>query len=124
MPKRILVVDDEPAIAAVLATLFEDEDYLVEVAVNGADGLDRAGRNVPDLVLLDVMMPVLDGPEMLRRMREDRRFARIPVLLMSAARPPAGCTGHDAFVEKPFEMERLIDLVSELMKRDPTARLS
>ena len=117
MSKRILVVDDEPAIAEVLADLFEDERYVVEIANNGAEGLLCADRNVPDLVLLDVMMPVLDGPGMLQAMRRSQRLARVPVLFMSAARPSLEGLDYAGFVEKPFDMDALLVLVARLIRQ-------
>lgn len=114
--ESILIVDDEASIAEVLADLFEAEGYLVHKAADGQEALDHVARRPPNLILLDVMMPVLDGPGTLRRLRADPNCAEIPVVMMSAARRPADIDGCAAFVEKPFDMDRLVELVARILR--------
>src|SRR5690242_13837415 len=88
--KTILVVDDEYAMVEALSALLADEGYRVVAAANGEEALARLADSSPDLVLLDVMMPRLDGREVLRTMRAEPAFARVAVIMMSAAARPLG----------------------------------
>lgn len=112
--KSILIVDDEPSIAQILAEFFSGEGFEVLVAGHGLEALEHLANTRPNLVLLDVMMPLLDGPGTLRRLQEDPALRSIPVVMMSAARPPADLEGFSYFVEKPFDMDRILDLVQRL----------
>jgi len=115
--KTILVVDDEYAIAEALRALLEDEGYRVLTASNGAEALDLlTSYEPPDMILLDVMMPVLDGRETHKRLREDPRFAAIPVMLMSAAAQVTASDGTTGtmLLRKPFNLELLLDTVKAL----------
>src|SRR5260221_14336123 len=84
MTKRVLVVDDEVVIADAIAAVLQDEGYEVVVAANGQEGLARAREARPDVILADVMMPVMDGEEMVRRLRAEAATATVPVIVMSA----------------------------------------
>jgi CheY-like chemotaxis protein len=112
----ILVVDDEPAIREAVAEVLEDAGYRCVCARNGEEGLACLEETDPDLVLLDVMMPVLDGREMLRRLRATPRFKETPVILMSAGLLPGGemPPGHTAFLKKPFSLDALLALVGRV----------
>lgn len=109
--KRLLVVDDELAILEALQEVLSSEGYAVSTASNGAEGLLRAAEHPPDLVLLDLMMPVMDGWEMLRRMQEDPQLQRVPVIIMSAGRVSPSELNGLHFLAKPFDLERLLVLV-------------
>jgi len=116
--KTILVVDDELDIVDVLSDLLTAEGYRVVTATNGREGLARLAdaEARPDLVLLDRMMPVVDGAEMRRAMRADPLLAAIPVVMMSAAEgrrlsQELGCA---AFLKKPFDLGSLLDTVARL----------
>lgn len=115
--KTILIVDDDWSIAETLTGVLEDEGFQCVAAANGQQGLDRLEESHPDLVLLDVMMPVVDGREMLRRMKAQPATAEIPVILMSAA---SGVSqkkqlGYTAFLQKPFSLDALLDLVERVL---------
>ncbi|HET8728165.1 MAG TPA: response regulator [Alphaproteobacteria bacterium] len=114
--RTILVVDDEFGIAEVLVTALEDEGYRVFVAANGRQGLERLGEITPDLVILDFMMPLMDGIAMARAMRADPANAGIPVIMMSSV-PEASVRerfdGYAAFLRKPFLISDLLDLVAK-----------
>lgn len=115
--KKVLIVDDEFDIVDVLGDLLTAEGYEVVTAANGREGLSRL-RDVPvDLVLLDCMMPVVDGPEMLRLMREDERLLNVPVVMMSAAemRHRVQALGCSAFLKKPFDLNTLLETVAQLI---------
>jgi CheY-like chemotaxis protein len=115
--KTILVVDDEFDIVDVLSDLLTAEGYRVVTAGNGREGLARAAETRPDLILLDRMMPVVDGAEMLRLLHEDPELTSIPVVMMSAAEgrrlsQELGCAD---FLKKPFDLTTLLDTVARLV---------
>jgi CheY-like chemotaxis protein len=111
--KTILVVEDEGTIAGVLCDVLEDEGYQVVVAHNGQEGLARVAEAAPDMVLSDLMMPLLDGHGLCRALQADPRYQAIPIVLMSAGERPASVSGcqYAAFVAKPFDFERLLTTV-------------
>ncbi|NMO21504.1 response regulator [Pyxidicoccus fallax] len=114
--KRLLIVDDELAIVEALQDILSVEGYDIATAFNGAEGLQRMAASKPDLVLLDLMMPVMDGREMLRRMRDDTALRDIPVVVMSAGRISDEERRFSArFLAKPFELDELLDTIAELL---------
>ena len=111
---RLLVVDDELSILEALRDVLSLEGYEVVTAYNGAEGLKRLSEALPDLVLLDLMMPVMDGREMLRRMREDPRLEELPVVIMSAGRISDAERGAAcATLPKPFDLDHLLSTIAE-----------
>jgi CheY-like chemotaxis protein len=108
----VLVVDDEPAIREVIATLLEDEGYLVRHAKDGLEALDAINENRIDLIVSDVVMPRLDGASLVRRLR--RRGHLTPVVLMSAVYADVDLPGV-RFVPKPFEIDRLLGTVASAL---------
>jgi CheY-like chemotaxis protein len=84
--QHILVVDDDPAIRDVVADILEMSDYAVRTAANGAEALEKIRAEPPAAVLLDLMMPVMNGWDFLRACRTETICARIPIAIMSAAR--------------------------------------
>jgi CheY-like chemotaxis protein len=115
--KTILVVEDEPAIADVLLLVLEAEGYKVVLATNGQHGLQQLSEVKPDLVLSDLMMPVLTGAEMYHKMQSNPDMSRIPVVLMSAAwsAPEFAITSniptYVGFLRKPLDLEDLMQLI-------------
>jgi CheY-like chemotaxis protein len=122
----ILIVDDEFDIVDVLGALLRAEGYQVITAANGRDGLMRLRESPMDLVLLDCMMPIVDGPEMLRLMREDERLLDIPVVMMSAAemRQRVRGLGCAAFLKKPFDLNTLLTTIARLVGGDRSRKNS
>jgi CheY-like chemotaxis protein len=114
--KTILVVDDEPAIVETLEEVLSWEGYRVLSAANGALGLAILGRERPDLLLVDFMMPVMDGVRMLRQVRGELAQGGLPAILMTAA-PLAVGDGRcwDLLLEKPFDVHRLMRAVRKLL---------
>ncbi len=111
--RRILVVDDDSGIREVLVECLQGEGYDVADARNGAEGLERLRGHRPHVILVDLLMPVMNGSQFIAHLRADAATRGIPVLLMSGSnellgRPPAGA---DALLPKPFELEELLDLV-------------
>jgi CheY-like chemotaxis protein len=119
--KTILIVDDELAIVDSLVDLLDDEGFGVITAPNGKVGLRKLEEELPDLIFIDIMMPVMDGREMLRRLREQPHYASIPVVMMSAVpmdvvfSESAKALGYSAFLRKPFDMKELLALIHEFL---------
>ena len=119
-PAHILVVDDEPAITDLLATALRYMGYRVSTAASGRDALDAATSAAPDLVVLDVMLPDIDGFEVCRRLRAARDF--VPVIFLSARdteddRVTGFVRGGDDYVTKPFSLEELTLRIGALLRR-------
>jgi DNA-binding response OmpR family regulator len=120
MPKRVLIVDDEPNILACLEFLLEDAGLQVQTASNGQEALDRVAAFRPDLVLLDVMMPVLNGYEVCQRLRRDPASRGLRILMLSAKGRDVEISkglelGADAYLTKPFATGELLAKVKELL---------
>ncbi len=110
--RTVLVVDDEFGVAEVLEAMLEDEGYRVITAINGKQGMARLAEDVPDLVMLDYMMPVMNGADMLAAMQSDPAFAKVPVVMMSSldeATIREACKGYAIFLRKPFRMASVLE---------------
>src|SRR5262245_57706559 len=118
MTQSVLIVDDEFGLADITADLLREMGYDVALAINGKLGLDSLAARPADIVLTDLMMPVMDGPEMIRRMRADPMLAAIPVVLMTAlpeAIPTHEPALHDAVLVKPFSVAEVISIIRRLL---------
>jgi len=117
----ILVVDDEYGIAEVLEAVLADAGHEVVTAMNGRQGLERLRERRPDLVLLDFMMPIMDGSAMLKAMGEEPAYRDIPAVIMSSlpesAVAEAARGTYAAFLRKPFKVGAVIDLVNAVLGR-------
>jgi excisionase family DNA binding protein len=116
----VLVVDDDPQVREVVRVNLEMEGYAVREAGNAEEGLAAVEDDVPDLILLDVMMPQVDGWEMLRRVQERHGPGSIPVIMFSgqlesAARREAEERGAQGFVGKPFDLRALIEQTKQIV---------
>lgn len=112
--KTILVVEDDASLRSVIRLVLESRGYAVNLAVNGSDALDQMEASRPDLVLADVRMPVVDGRELLRRMRASSALRAIPVGLLSGDVDGArGQVAADFVVIKPFEPAELVDAIEK-----------
>ena len=110
----VLVVDDEFGIVEVITVALEDEGHRVIAAVNGRQGLERLAEASVDLVLLDFMMPILDGPGMLRAMQVDPALREIPVVVMTSldeTRVRQECGDGVGYLRKPFSIGRISQVV-------------
>jgi CheY-like chemotaxis protein len=118
----ILVVDDEFGIAEVLDAALTDAGHRVMTAMNGRDGLRRLSEITPDIVFLDYMMPVMDGPTMLRMMQSTPAYRAIPIVLMSSLPESviaASGSGYRAFLRKPFMLRSVIGIITEVLGAGP-----
>ena len=127
--KRLLIVEDERDMADLVALRLKREGYLVVVAYDGADGLDRIRSEPPDLVLLDIMLPHLSGTDVLREARQDPRTAAVPIILMTAKGEESdvvvGLTlGADDYIPKPFSLSVLVARVAAVLRRSTALRES
>ncbi|MBD1997303.1 response regulator [Leptolyngbya sp. FACHB-541] len=117
---RILVVDDLPDNYVLLQTVLETEGYQVEVADNGHAALQRIASYPPDLVLLDVMMPGMNGFEVTRRIRQNPSLPFIPILLVTGYSEPTPADGFDAgadgFIRKPIDFDDLLKRVQTILQ--------
>jgi DNA-binding response OmpR family regulator len=125
MAKRLLVVDDDPTVTNVLRRGLTYEGFVVDVAATGTDALEAARERYPDLVILDIMLPGMDGLAVLDRLRA--ADAQLPVLLLTARDTPADevdglLRGADDFVVKPFRFEVLVARVHALLRRKSSAQ--
>ena len=118
----VLIVDDEFGVAEVLQSILEDEGYRVVTAINGKQGLARLAEVTPDLVMLDYMMPIMDGTKTLTAIRNDSAYANLPVIMMSSldeATVRDSTTQYTTFLRKPFRAAAVISLVSKLISERP-----
>ncbi|MCX7020220.1 MAG: response regulator [bacterium] len=118
--KLIMAVDDESDLLLIVKTALFSEGYDVVTASNGADGLEIAKQKYPDLVILDMMMPEMDGFEVLRRLREIPRMQKTPVIMLTGVSEKARIrqaidSGIEYYIVKPFEFSELIAKVKMLM---------
>ena len=123
MPPRILVVDDEPDVADLIEAVLKDEGYTVAIARDGAQGLMLARDWGPDLILMDVRLPVVDGGTIIRRLKSEPETAAIPIVAMSAGRTIREHSGEldeaDGALAKPFDIEALLAQVAFQLARRP-----
>jgi CheY-like chemotaxis protein len=111
---NVLVVDDQEAIRDTLQTALDDEGFAVETAANGREALEILGRWKPCVVLLDLMMPVMDGWAFRQEMLKSEELASIPVVVMTAATAArAAAIAARAIIYKPLHMSRVMDVVQE-----------
>ena len=120
MPKEILIVDDEPSIVVPIQFLMEQQGYSVLVAENGEDALDAIYKYKPDLILLDIMLPDLDGYEIYQMIRQRTEWESIRVIFLTAKNRDADLAkgiamGADAYITKPFSNMQLVEKIRELI---------
>jgi DNA-binding response OmpR family regulator len=121
MSKKVLIVDDEPSIIVALQFLMEQSGYATVVAFSGEEAMEAVAQHHPDLMLLDIMLPVVDGFEVCQRVRENPDWNDIRIVLVTALGNEANVTkgldlGADAYVTKPFSNADLVAKVKELLE--------
>ena len=120
MSKKVLIVDDEPSIIVALQFLMEQNGYETLVAFSGEEAMETIARQHPDLILLDIMLPVVDGFEVCQRVRENPEWKDIRIVLVTALGSEANAAkglalGADAYITKPFANADLVAKVKELL---------
>ena len=121
---RILLVDDEPSIVKMVGKRLEVEGFEVLIATDGQDGLDKARAESPDLIVLDLMLPKLNGYEICTMLKQDSRYQKIPVVMFTAKAQEKDeklgleC-GANAYVRKPFRAQELLGKIRSLLPEAP-----
>ena len=120
--KRILVVDDEPNIIKAIQVRLEQDNYEVLVAYGGEEGLKKAKKHKPDLIILDVLMPDMDGSIVASTLRQDKETQNIPIIFLTclaegvSSKVEEHVKGGDLILGKPFNTKDLILMVENLLK--------
>ncbi|MFA5349691.1 MAG: response regulator [Candidatus Paceibacterota bacterium] len=120
MAKKILLVDDEPHIITMLENRMKHAGYEVITACDGQEALLKAHKEKPDLIILDLMLPKLDGYKVCRMLKFDEKYKHIPIIMLSARAQEADkkmgeTVGADGYVTKPFEPQVLLGKVEDLL---------
>ena len=118
--KKILIVDDEPNIVMTLEYTFKKCNYEVFIARDGQEALDILKTNFPDVIILDIMMPMVDGFATLEQIRKDANLQHTKVLFLSAKNKESDiekglALGADAYMTKPFSIKKVVEKVEELL---------
>jgi DNA-binding response OmpR family regulator len=118
--KRILIVDDEPNIVTSLEFLMRREGFEVDIAADGEQALRAVGRIVPDLVLLDIMLPRLNGFEVCEKLRSDPRSSHVKIVMLTAKGRDTDvekgmALGADLYVTKPFSTKELVERIRQML---------
>ncbi len=121
--KKILIVDDEQDIVESLKFVLETADYTCYCAYNGEDGLKLAKELMPDLIILDVMMPKINGYKISRLLKYDKKYQNIPILMITARSQEEDKiigeeTGADEYITKPFELDTVVEKVNQYLKQE------
>jgi CheY-like chemotaxis protein len=133
MRQSILIIDDDPDVVLYLSTLLEDHGYKALSASDGMEGFDRAGKEHPDLILLDLMMPAKSGISLLADLKKDEDLRKIPVIMVTGVSGETGigiqsflqaliddgvCENPEpaGYLEKPVRPERLLGLVKDVLR--------
>lgn len=114
---RIMVVDDEPEITEIVATFLTESGYQVVIENDPTKAIDQIRANKPDVVLLDIMMPGMDGYDVCRELKKDAKLAHTPVIFLTGKDRTDDMgrsfkVGGDMFIKKPFSCERLLEIVN------------
>ncbi|MEW6418974.1 MAG: response regulator [Nitrospirota bacterium] len=129
MSAKILVVDDDPDVLDAISIILEANGYEVATARDGIDGLDKLKEEKPDLMILDLLMPKMDGFEVCKELKDPRRakYAHIPIIILSSVREQASRRRYeletglqldvDDYVEKPIEHTILLERVEKILKK-------
>ena len=121
MAKKVLVVEDETELVAALEVRLKTEGYEVIAAYDGEEGLNKAREEEPDLIILDIMLPKMDGFKVSRILKFDERYEHIPIIMLTAKteqedKALGDETGANEYITKPFEWEYLSGKIKELLE--------
>ncbi len=117
----ILVIDDETAVTGSIQAILSSEGYQVHLAHDGKEGVDRAGRVCPDLIIMDITMPEMDGYQAAEQLKQDPNLKDVPIIFLTGKSASeddgmAFAKGGASFVHKPFSPKQLRDLVALVMQ--------
>ena len=120
MAKRILIVDDEVQLVEMVKMRLESAGYEVISAYDGQEGLDKAKKDKPDLIILDLMLPKMDGYKVCGLLKNDARYSRIPIIMFTARAQEEDVTlgkslGAEEYVTKPFDPKTLMEKIKGLI---------
>ena len=121
---RILLVDDEPSIVKMVGKRLEVEGFEVTVAMDGQEGLQKAQSQQQDLIILDLMLPKLNGYEVCGLLKRDSRYEKIPIIMLSARTQEKDekeglAAGANVFMTKPFKSQELVERIKALLQGAP-----
>ncbi len=135
MAKKILLIDDDPDILDAITVILESQDYQVVIAHDGIEGLVNLKAENPDLMIMDLLMPKMDGFAMMIELQDERwsQFRNIPILVLSSVREEASRRRYeletaltefcaDDYLEKPISPDILLERVAQLLKKKGTVR--
>lgn len=122
--KRILIVEDEYQLVKAIQIRLEREGYEVLTAMDGQEALDKARKEIPDLILMDIMLPKIEGYKVCGLLKFDARYKHIPIIILTAKAQKSDeemglQVGADAYITKPFERGMVISKIKELLKEKP-----
>ncbi len=123
---KLLVVDDDPDILDAITTILGTQPYAIDTARDGVECVDKVRQDIPDLIILDLLMPKKDGFAVVRELRENPRYAKVPILILTSVREDASRRRYELetglamdvqdYVEKPISPTDLLDRVKELLE--------
>jgi two-component system alkaline phosphatase synthesis response regulator PhoP len=121
MAKKILVVDDEPHLVKLLKNRLEKNGYSVIVAYEGQEALDKTYQENPDLIILDIMLPIIDGYHVCKTLRSDEKYKAIPIIMLTGRTLAQDIKmgmdlGAVSYVQKPFKPNVLLGIIQGLIK--------
>ena len=124
---RILSIEDDPEMSSLIQLIFERKGHRVIGARRGELGLELIKSLKPDVLLLDLMLPDIDGWELYRQMKTDKELAKVPIIIVSARSEEQDAASgfhvidNDRFIPKPFEVKELIDTVTHMLEKWPVS---
>lgn len=121
MSKKILITEDSPTILAMTKDILEGAGFSVICALDGAQALDKARQEEPDLIILDLMLPKIDGYKVCRMLKFDEKFKKIPIIIFTSRSQEADIklakeVGAEGYITKPFEPDVLLGKIKEFLK--------
>jgi len=124
LAKKILIIDDEPDICSVVSTFLGKKGYIAVTAKNGKEGVKTAQRLIPDLILLDINMPKMDGYTVLEKLKNNQKTISIPVIILTGrvddeSKEKASWHYCEHYLTKPFDLEELASKIEQVMNTAP-----
>lgn len=128
MDEKILIVDDDATMVNLLSTILEIDGFETQKALSGREALDILTEGTPDLVLLDIMMPEMDGFEVLAKIRNDPQTQKLPIIMLTARTDDKDIfegwrRGADEYVTKPFDPHALVETIRKVLSRTLEERM-